>query len=86
MTPCDNLSKKAKKKPVEGVFVAIVYEPAASLAKKIGVELTADGYINRDERHRTNIPGVHSARDLEGSYKQTITAAGRGAEAALSLL
>jgi thioredoxin reductase (NADPH) len=55
------------------------------LAKKIGVELTPDGYIKRDSRHRTNIPGIYSAGDVEGGYKQIVTAAGQGSEAALAI-
>ena len=70
---------------VNGVFIAIGYEPAVGLAKKIGVELTPDGYIKRDSRHRTNIPGIYSAGDVEGGYKQIVTAAGQGSEAALSI-
>ena len=70
---------------VNGVFVAIGYEPAVELAKKIGVEITSDGYIKRDSRHRTNIPGIYSAGDVEGGYKQIVTAAGQGSEAALSI-
>ncbi len=71
--------------PVEGVFIAIGYEPAVELAKKIGVELTPDGYIKHDSRHRTNVPGIYSAGDVEGGYKQIVTAAGQGSEAALAI-
>jgi thioredoxin reductase (NADPH) len=70
---------------VNGVFVAVGYEPAVALAQKIGVELTPEGYIRHDARHRTNIPGIYSAGDVEGGYKQIVTAAGQGAEAALSI-
>jgi thioredoxin reductase (NADPH) len=69
----------------DGVFIAIGYEPAVELAKKIGVTLTPDGYIQKDERHRTNIPGIYSAGDVEGGYKQIVTAAGQGAEAAMAI-
>ena len=69
----------------DGVFIAIGYTPSVELAKKIGVELTSDGYIKRDSRHRTNIPGIYSAGDVEGGYKQIVTAAGQGSEAALAI-
>jgi thioredoxin reductase (NADPH) len=69
----------------EGVFIAIGYKPEVSLVKKIGVELTEDGFIKRDSRHRTNIPGIYSAGDVEGGYKQIVTAAGMGSEAALAI-
>jgi thioredoxin reductase (NADPH) len=68
-----------------GVFVAIGYMPEVKLAQKIGVELTDEGYIKRDSKHRTNIPGIYSAGDVEGGYKQIVTAAGQGSEAALSI-
>jgi thioredoxin reductase (NADPH) len=70
---------------VDGVFIAIGYSPAVELAKKIGIELTEDNFIKRDSRHRTNIPGIYSAGDVEGGYKQIVTAAGQGSEAALAI-
>ena len=81
----DNKTGKNKTMEVNGVFVAVGYEPAVALAQKIGVELTPEGYIRHDARHRTNIPGIYSAGDVEGGYKQIVTAAGQGAEAALSI-
>lgn len=71
--------------PVDGVFVAIGYEPSVGLAKSIGVELTEDGFIKHDAHHRTNIPGIYSAGDVEGGFKQIVTAMGQGTEAALSV-
>ena len=68
--------------PVDGVFLSIGYSPAVELAQKIGAEITEDGYI-RHEKHRTNIPGIYSAGDVEGGYKQIVTAVGQGAEAAM---
>ncbi len=70
---------------VDGVFIAIGYAPAVELARKIGVELTDEGYLRRDDRHRTAIPGIYSAGDVEGGYKQIVTAAGQGAAAALAI-
>jgi len=68
-----------------GVFIAIGYSPAVELAAKLGVEVTADGYIKHDGKHRTNVPGVYSAGDVEGGYKQIVTASGQGAEAAMTI-
>jgi thioredoxin reductase (NADPH) len=70
---------------IDGVFVAVGYSPSVELAKKIGAELTEEGYIKRDARHRTNVPGIYSAGDVEGGYKQIVIAAGQGAEAAISI-
>lgn len=71
--------------PVQGVFVAVGYEPSVGLATALGVELTEDGFIKHDSRHRTNIPGIYAAGDVEGGYKQIVTAMGQGTEAALSV-
>ena len=81
----DNVTQESRTLPIDGVFIAIGYIPAVGLAKKLGVELTADGFIKRDEQHRTNIPGIYSAGDVEGGYKQIVTAVGQGAEAAMSI-
>ena len=69
----------------DGVFIAIGYVPAVELAEKIGLKLTADGYIKHDDKHRTSIPGIYSAGDVEGGYKQIVTAAGQGSGAAISI-
>jgi thioredoxin reductase (NADPH) len=65
--------------------VAIGYDPEVGLAKKLGVELTSDGYIKHDSRHRTNIHGIYAAGDVEGGYKQIVIAAAKGSEAALTI-
>ncbi len=69
----------------DGVFIAIGYTPAVELAQKIGLEINADGYIQQDGKHHTSVPGVYSAGDVEGGYKQIVTASGQGAEAAMTI-
>jgi thioredoxin reductase (NADPH) len=68
-----------------GVFIAIGYTPAVELAEQIGLEINEDGYIKQDGKHRTSVPGIYSAGDVEGGYKQIVTAAGQGAEAAMTI-
>ena len=65
--------------------MAIGYEPAVRIAQLMGLELNEDGYIRQDGRHRTSLPGVYSAGDVEGGYKQIVTASGQGAEAAMTI-
>jgi thioredoxin reductase (NADPH) len=81
----DNRSGKESVFKTNGVFIAIGYEPSVELAQKIGVELNEDGFIKHDERHRTNIPGIYSAGDVEGGFKQIVTASGQGSAAAISI-
>ena len=81
----NNKTGKTRELDLDGVFISIGYEPAVSLAEKIGVTLSEDGYIRHDGNHRTNIPGIYSAGDVEGGYKQIVTATGQGAAAALAI-
>jgi thioredoxin reductase (NADPH) len=81
----NNRTKKTTAMAVDGVFIAVGYMPSVELAKRIGVELTPEGYIKHDERHRTNIPRIYAAGDVEGGYKQIVTATGQGAEAAMAI-
>ncbi len=71
--------------PADGVFIAIGYTPTVDLARRIGVDMTPEGYIRQDGRHRTSVPGIYSAGDVEGGWKQIVTAAGMGAEAAMAI-
>jgi len=80
----NNQSQETTTYKTDGVFIAIGYLPAVQLAEKIGLELTADGYI-KHASHRTNIPGIYSAGDVEGGYKQIVTAAGQGSGAAITI-
>lgn len=69
---------------VDGVFIAIGYEPVNEVAKMLGLELTPDGYIRVDSRQRTSMPGVYAAGDITGGIKQIVTAVGQGSVAALT--
>ena len=85
VTLFDNQAGSTTEMDVDGVFIAIGYQPAVVLAEKIGIELNEDGYIQHDTFHRTNIPGIYSAGDVEGGYKQIVTATGQGAAAAMTI-
>jgi thioredoxin reductase (NADPH) len=80
----NNKTKEFSSLSVGAVFIAIGYDPAVSIARKIGIELTEDGFIKHDN-YRTNIPGIYTAGDVSGGYKQIVTAAGHGAEAAITI-
>ena len=81
----NNKTNEKSEFQTDGVFIAIGYEPAVELAEKFGLEINADGYIQQDGKHRTSVPGVYSAGDVEGGYKQIVTASGQGAEAAMTI-
>ena len=85
VTLINNKTNETSTLKTNGVFIAIGYTPAIELATKMGIEVTEDGYIKHDGKHRTNVPGVYSGGDVEGGYKQIVTASGQGAEAAMTI-
>jgi thioredoxin reductase (NADPH) len=69
---------------VSGVFVAIGHAPKTAFLKG-AVELDENGYIKVKNTH-TSRPGVFAAGDCaDPDYKQAVSAAGTGAEAALEV-
>lgn len=81
----NNKTGQTESLKTDGVFIAVGYDPVVELAKSTGVELTAEGYIRHDSHHRTNIPGIYSAGDVEGGFKQIVIASGQGSAAALTV-
>jgi thioredoxin reductase (NADPH) len=76
---------EARDLPVAGAFVAIGHVPQSELVAGQGVQLDAEGYVVVEGRStRTGLPGVFAAGDLvDHTYRQAITAAGSGCQAAL---
>ncbi|MBN1189706.1 MAG: thioredoxin-disulfide reductase [Dehalococcoidales bacterium] len=69
--------------PVSGVFVAIGQKPNTGFLKD-KIVLDSGGYVVTNEKMETDIPGILAAGDIRSnSIRQTISAAGDGATAAM---
>jgi thioredoxin reductase (NADPH) len=69
---------------MDGAFIAIGHEPQSKIVRGI-VDLDDEGYVKVEGRStRTNVPGIFAAGDLvDHTYRQAVTAAGSGTQAAL---
>ena len=70
--------------PMSGAFIAVGHEPQSGIVDGI-VETNEEGYVQTEGKStRTNLPGVFGAGDLcDSTYRQAVTAAGSGCQAAL---
>ena len=79
-------NQPARSLSVDGLFMAIGHKPNTGFLKGL-VEMDEAGYVATHGGTYTSVPGLFAAGDVEDKlYRQAITAAGRGCQAALQVV
>ena len=79
----DLVNGKESEIKCDGVFFAIGHDPNTAIFSK-SVKLDNHGFVKTDRRSRTSLVGVFAAGDVQDPiYKQAVTSAGTGTQAAL---
>ncbi|MEM1184938.1 MAG: thioredoxin-disulfide reductase [Planctomycetota bacterium] len=81
----DTVTGERSELDLAGLFIAIGHTPATTFLRDTALEFDDAGYIVlHDRSSTTTVPGVFAAGDVaDAKYRQAITAAGMGCQAAL---
>ena len=80
----NNKTNETTEMPIDGVFVAIGHLPNTNMLS--GIDTDEGGFIKVYDHTKTNVEGVFVAGDVhDNHYKQAVTAAGFGCQAALEV-
>jgi thioredoxin reductase (NADPH) len=82
----NNKTNEISEIPIDGVFIAIGHKPGSEVFKGT-IESDERGFIKIHDGTRSSVSGIFVAGDVHDSkYKQAVTAAGFGCQAAMDTL
>lgn len=82
----NNQTSEMTEVPFDGLFIAIGHTPSTAIFSG-KIELDEKGYVKIFDNTRSSVPGVFVSGDVhDHKYKQAITAAGYGCQAAMDSL
>jgi thioredoxin reductase (NADPH) len=61
--------------PLELLVTVHEKRPRTELARALGVQCNAEGYIDADDEQKTNVPGVYAAGDVTRAHNHQISSA-----------
>lgn len=77
---------ETREHPTDGVFIFIGHDPNSGVFNG-QLATDDDGYVITDDLHRTNVPGVFAAGEIQDRvWRQVATSVGQGTAAAMSTI
>jgi thioredoxin reductase (NADPH) len=70
----------------KGVFISIGLEPRTDLVSELAVNLNDDGFLNVDDKFKTNIPNLYAVGDLTDADLELVSVCASGANAIKNII
>lgn len=72
-------------KPIEVIYSKVPFEQHCTIPSELGCSINADGYIQIDESHETNIPGIYACGDNVTRMRTVSNAVSMGTATGISI-
>jgi thioredoxin reductase (NADPH) len=79
------IHRSGREQPIEVLYPALGCDVRSQLARNLGAECNALGYVKTDDHQRTAVPGLYAAGDVVNELNQICVATGHAAIAATDI-